>query len=47
MVYRIVLAEQLLGTVLTWGHGPMAIATTISTEARAMSNDDRAGLTFW
>jgi len=29
MVYRIVLAEQLLGTVLTWGHGPMAVATTI------------------
>jgi hypothetical protein len=29
IVYRIVLAEQLLGTVLAWGHGPMAIATTI------------------
>jgi hypothetical protein len=29
MVYRVVLAEQLLGVVLTWGHGPVALITTV------------------
>ena len=28
-VYRIVLAEHLLGVVLTWGHGPVAVTTTL------------------
>lgn len=29
MVYRVVLAEQLLGVVLSWGHGPVAVITTV------------------
>lgn len=28
-VYRIVLAEHLLGVVLAWGHGPVAVTTTL------------------
>jgi hypothetical protein len=29
LVYRIVLVEQLLGVVLTWGHGGRAVVTTV------------------
>ena len=28
-VYRVVLAEHLLGVVLTWGHGSIAVVTTV------------------